>query len=116
MKIYTEIEKTRCCILCKHLETCPIIKRWVQATDSPIEVCSLYCSEFVAEKEEAMADEIGKTKAKAVLDKAEDEANRAFLKVINQALTNRDWAVAHARQVYIETLTGLTGDILEDEQ
>ncbi len=42
----SEMQKSKGCLNCKRFENCPIIKAWVEATDSPIESTTFYCSEF----------------------------------------------------------------------
>lgn len=42
----------KCCLECERCIDCPIILAWVEETESPIEVCTFYCSEFKSRKEQ----------------------------------------------------------------
>lgn len=39
------MNKSKCCLTCAHFD-CPIIKAWVEATESPIESTFFSCSEY----------------------------------------------------------------------
>lgn len=41
-----EMQKTKSCLECERCETCPIIKLWIERTQSPIESTTFYCSEY----------------------------------------------------------------------
>ena len=44
--MYALVSDKKCCITCAHCLDCPTVIQVVEQTDSPIEACSFFCSEF----------------------------------------------------------------------
>ena len=45
-EIIEVISKDKTCLTCEHFEGCPIILKWVELTEAPIEAVKFYCSEY----------------------------------------------------------------------